>query len=234
MFLPLRWVGRGGSEDDLETLAEVRSLVPSRLRTDPYALKRLAEVVLRCLDRQCFPWIAEGRLPSRDERAAAVLASACLMAYQRVQADRRRSGKERLEGAVRACLVASGLQEVARRDVRLLSDAPAAGSFCGESSCAGRRADYVVGLWDGRHMLVECKDSNSLVNSIKRLNNDTAAKAAYWIRTFGERAALPVAVISGVYYLDSLKRAQEAGLTIFWAHGLARFSAWLDSLRRSA
>ncbi len=221
------------SEDDLKTLADVGSLAPSSLKDDPKAIRRLADVVVRCLDRERFPWIGEGRPPTAEERRAAVLASACLMAYQRVQADRRTSGKERLEGVVRSCLLEFGLTEVARREVQLLSDAPEAGSFCGETSCAGRRADYVVGLWDGRHMLVECKDSNSLVNSIKRLNNDTAAKAAYWIRTFGERAVVPVAVISGVYYLESLERAQRTGLTLFWGHELEKLAAWLRSVQES-
>jgi hypothetical protein len=76
-------------------------------------------------------------------------------------------------------------------------------------------------------MMVECKDSNSLVNSIKRLNNDTAAKATRWIRTFGERAVVPVAVISGVYYLKSLMSAQEAGLSLFWEHDIGLFADWL-------
>ncbi len=128
------------SEDDLKTLADVSSLAPSSLADDPKAIRRLVEVVVRCLDRDRFPWIAEGRSPAPEERRAAVLASACLMAYQRVQADRRSSGKEGLEGLVCTCLLDMGLEEVQRKEVQLLSDAPAPGSFCRETSCAGRRA----------------------------------------------------------------------------------------------
>jgi hypothetical protein len=222
------------SEDDLKTLAEVASLAPSRLRSDSQAVAHLAEVVLDCIDARRFPWLAEGRPPTDRERDAALLASACLMTYQRIQTARRTSGKERLEQAVSQCLIAENFREVRKREIALLSDAPGSGEFCGEISCAGRRADFVVGLWDGRHLLVECKDSNSLVNSIKRLNNDTAAKAVYWIRTFGERAAVPAAVLSGVYYLDSLERAQRDGLILFWGHDMHSFADWLGRTRSSA
>jgi hypothetical protein len=222
------------SEDDLKTLAEAASLAPSRLKDEPQTVARLAQVVLGCIDRRRFPWLSDGRQPTDPERDAALLASACLMAHQRIQAERRRSGKDRLEGAVKECLIDAGFVEVPRREVKLLSDAPGPGEFCAETSCAGRRADFVVGLWDGRHMLVECKDSNSLVNSIKRLNNDTAAKAVFWIRTFGQRAVVPAAVLSGVYYLDSLDRAQRDGLTLFWGHDMQRFTAWVHQARRSA
>jgi len=219
------------SEDDLKTLAEAQSLAPSRLQAEPEALARVVKVVLGCIDRRRFPWIAEGREPSGAERDAAVLASACLMACQRAQTDRRKLGRERLEGATRQCLAAAGFQRAPGRNIALLSDAPGVGEFCGECSCAGRRADFVVGLWDGRHMLIECKDSNSLVNSIKRLNNDTAAKAVFWIRTFGERAVVPAAVISGVFYLGSLERAQRDGLTLWWGHDMDRLVEWLRSVR---
>jgi hypothetical protein len=221
------------SEDDLRTLAQAQSLAPSRLQAEPEALARVVKVVLGCIDRRRFPWIAEGRDPSDAERDAAALASACLMACQRAQTNRRKLGKERLEGATRQCLAGAGFREAPKRSIALLSDAPGVGEFCGECSCAGRRADFVVGLWDGRHMLIECKDSNSLVNSIKRLNNDTAAKAVFWMRTFGERAVVPAAVIGGVFYLDSLERAQRDGLTLWWGHDMGRLAEWLRSLRAS-
>jgi len=222
------------SDDDWGTLAEIESLAPSRLRDDADAVRRLAQVVVGAVDRRRFPWLAEGRRPTRAERNAAVLASACLWAYQRTQTERRSSGKKRLEGATQECLKAAGLAEAARRSIGLLTDAPPAGEFCGETSVVGRRADFVVGLWDGRHALIECKDSNSLVNSVKRLNNDTAAKAAYWLQRLGAASVVPIAVISGVYSHDSLLRAQEVGLRLFWEHGMEELAGWLGKVRASA
>lgn len=106
--------------------------------------------------------------------------------------------------------------------------------FCPETNVAGRRADFVVGLWDGRYALIECKDSNSLVNSVKRLNNDTAAKAVFWLEQFGTASVVPLAVISGVYYHESLEKAQQAGLRLIWEHGMEALAGWLRRVREAA
>jgi hypothetical protein len=101
-----------------------------------------------------------------------------------------------------------------------LADAPSAGEFCMESLLGKRKADIIIGLWNHRVMAVECKVSNSATNSIKRLNNDAAAKAQAWRQDFGETQVFPAAVLSGVYNLKSLEDAQDRHLTIFWAHSL--------------
>jgi len=222
------------SEDDWKTLALAESLAPSRLQRDPATARRLADVVLAAIDRQRFPWLFEKREATQAERNAAVLASACLWAYQRVQAERRSSGKKRLEDSCEQCLQANGFRRVDRRPIRVPRDAPNPGTYCCETEVAGRRADFVVGLWDGRMGLIECKDSNSLVNSIKRLNNDTAAKASFWIQQFGQAAIVPLAVISGVFYHDSLTRAQQVGLRLVWEHGMDELGRWLQAVRRDA
>jgi hypothetical protein len=69
-------------------------------------------------------------------------------------------------------------------------------------------------------MPIECKVSNSALNSVKRINNDAAAKAVEWLKTFGTNQVVPTAVISGVFKVNNLLQAQEAGLTLFWARDL--------------
>ena len=105
-----------------------------------------------------------------------------------------------------------------------MSNAPAPGEFCGESLLGSRKADFVVTLRDSRLVAIECKVSNSSTNSVKRLNNDAAAKAEVWLREFGKRQIVPVAVLSGVYKLHNLQAAQDQGLTLFWAHDLQALS----------
>jgi hypothetical protein len=117
-------------------------------------------------------------------------------------------------------LTGAGLVEVARRKVLTLTDAPEPGQFCGESYFGIRKADFLVRLWDSRIMPIECKVSNSATNSVKRLNNDAAAKAEAWSKDFGTRQVVPAAVLSGVYKLHNLEDAQARGLAIFWAHDL--------------
>ena len=96
-----------------------------------------------------------------------------------------------------------------------------------------RKADLVVSLWDGRIMPIECKVSNSALNSVKRLNNDAAVKASVWLADFGTTNIVPVAVLSGVYALRSLEEAQERGLTLYWAHRLSDLVQWIESTRAS-
>lgn len=219
------------SEDDLRILAEARSLAASRLRDRPDVMRRISEVVLACVDRRRFPWLQEGRQPTEVERNAAVLASACLMAYQDIQTWRRNEGKARQEDRVRQVLLGEGLGETQARRISTLGNAPAAGSFCGESVVGTRKADFVVGLWDERKMLIECKVSNSELNSVKRLNNDAAAKAEAWLQDFGRSNVVPVAVLSGVYKLANLVEAQDRGLALFWAHDLAKLAEWVSATR---
>ena len=218
------------SADDLMELAETQ-LTASRLQNDEHAADRVIETVLAMLDKRRFTWVAEGRAPTSDERAAAALASASLMASQRVRTDRANAAKTNQESRVREHLTASGLTEVPTREIWTMSDGPTPGEFCGESLVVGRKADVVVGMHDGRVAPIECKVSNSSTNSVKRLNNDAAVKAAVWLEELGPRNVVPVAVLSGVFKTLNLVQAQARGLTIFWAHDLSPLADFVDATR---
>ncbi|HEV8238918.1 MAG TPA: XamI family restriction endonuclease [Thermoanaerobaculia bacterium] len=220
------------SVDDLGTVAEAR-LSAGSLRSDPAMMQRVVESVLTALDRRRFPWVSEGREPAEGEKSAAVLASAALMATSRVQTTRRSLGKRQQEQRIEDALLGAGFQKVPRRKMPTLYDAPDPGEFCGESLLGTRKADFVVCLWDRRAMPIEAKVSNSATNSVKRLNNDAAAKAVEWRRGLGHDQVVPVAVLSGVFKLHNLEQAQQSGLSIFWAHDLAQMLAWIESTRLS-
>lgn len=217
------------SEDDLKTLIQSNSLIPRTFANKPELVNRLLEVIHAGLDRRRFPWISENRDPTPSERDAAILSSAAIMATRRTETARRNSGKEKQEQRVQDALLANGFIEVPRRPVGTLGDAPGPGEFCREAPLGDRKADMVVGLWDGRILGIECKVSNSSTNSVKRLNNDAAVKAGYWIKEFGTRQVVPMAVLSGVYKLHNLEQAQSRGLTIIWAHRLSDLTEWINS-----
>lgn len=219
------------SQDELQILVDSR-ISSARLRNDPELAPSVAQVVLDGIDRRRFPWISEEREPDEHEIQAAALATAALMAMRKTGTMRRHSGKNEQEAAVAAALSAAGFIQVARRDVKVLNDAPGPGEFCGESMLGNRKADFLVGLYDRRTMAIECKVSNSSVNSIKRLNNDAAAKAEAWSRDFGTVQVIPSAVLSGVYNLHHLIDAQRRGLTVYWAHDLAAMIRWIERTRR--
>ncbi len=209
------------STDDLKVLSEA-VLSPGRLRNNQDMVRRVIGVVRAGLDRRRFPWVAEGREPTEAERSAAVLASAALIATSRVGTARSNVGKGRQEALVRDALIASGMSLVSNREIKTMSQAPRPGEFCCESLLGKRKADLIVGLYDHRIMATECKVSNSATNSVKRLNNDAAAKAEDWLHEFGRANIVPTAVLSGVYKTHNLVNAQETGLTLFWAHDIAK------------
>lgn len=216
------------SSDDLKVLAEAPSLARGRLRSTPEHVRRLIDVVRLVLDRRRFSWIIENREPTEPERGAAVMASAALMAASRVQTKRRNLGKKQQEAAVKHALKDLGLKEVACREIPNVALAPSPGEFCGESIFGGRKGDIILRLWDHRVMPIECKVSNSSLNSLKRLNNDAAVKAVGWKRDFGLRQVVPAAVLGGVYNISNLLDAQDRGLSLFWVHDLSSLITWID------
>lgn len=215
------------SLDDLKTLVEARSLAPQTLSSNPELVRRLSQVIRTGLDRRRFPWVYENREPTPAERDAAILASATLMATRRTETGRRTSGKKTQESRVRQALLIQGFDELPTRAIGTIAEAPGPGQFCREAMLGPRKADLVVGLWDGRIMAIECKVSNSSTNSVKRLNNDAAVKAEIWVRDFGMLQVVPVALLSGVYKLHNLEQAQTRGLTLYWAHRLEQLTDWI-------
>jgi hypothetical protein len=219
------------STDDLITVAETVSLSKKRLNEKPELVRRVVDFVLIALDRRRFPWVAEDREATEAERNAAVIASAALTATQRLGTARRRESKKEQEQRVEDALLGVGFKKVQTRPIPTLPLAPGIGEFCGESELGTRKADFIVRLWDHRVMAVECKVSNSALNSVKRLNNDAAAKAGVWTKKFGDTQVVPTAVISGVYKLHKLEDAQRMGLTLFWAHNLRAMLDWIERTR---
>lgn len=220
------------SADDLMVLADVPSLNPKKLKDDPAMARVVFQTVLQGLDRRRFPWVTQKREPTESEKAAAVLASAALMATQRAATDRRSESKNVQESAAVEALKIIGFKRVDTRSIGTLSDAPSDGEFCSESDLGGRKADLVVRLHDRRVLAIECKVSNSSTNSIKRLNNDAAAKATVWIQMFGTAQLVPSAMLSGVFKLRNLLDAQSKGLTLWWAHDLSTFQRWVKGTKR--
>lgn len=220
------------SADDLKELAgDGVSLARTRLSRDPDMAKLVVDTVLLGLDRIRFPWIGEDREPTDAEREVAVIATAAMIATQRVQTARRNEAKDEQEEAVAEVLKQNGFTQVPTRAIHNISHFPGTGEFCRESDFGGRKADLIVRLWDGRVLPVECKVSNSSTNSVKRLNNDAAAKAEVWIKEFGTATVIPAAVLSGVFKIHNLENAQARGLTLFWAHRLDALIDFIDSTR---
>jgi hypothetical protein len=219
------------SEDDLKTLANA-SFGPNVFKNDPEAARRVREVIKAAFDHNRFPWIASGSAPTDEELKFAIGISAALAAGRETEMGRRTTSKEAQEAAVRGLLASLEMTEVKPRDIPTLT-APsmlAPGEFCGESPVAGTRADVVARLKNADLMLIECKVSNSAVNSYKRLVHDTGGKAAHWYRALGTASTIPCAVLGGVFSRANLETAQNAkGVHLFWQHRLSDLADFVKS-----
>ena len=93
-------------------------------------------------------------------------------------------------------------------------------------------ADIVVGLRDSRILAIECKGSNSEINSRKRINKEVAQDALDWVRRFGSDNLVPAAAIQGVFSPRYILQAQETPVVFFWGHRLDDLSAFILSAHR--
>ena len=82
---------------------------------------------------------------------------------------------------------------------------------------------------DGILVPIECKVSNSALNSHKRLIHEAGHKAH--VCSGGIPDCVPAVVVAGVFSLDNLARAQDEGLAIFWKH---RLNDLVDDLKPDA
>jgi hypothetical protein len=218
------------SEDDLKTLAESK-LSPAAVASNADEARRVRDTVLHIIDPHRFPWVREERSPSGPELQTAVVASAALVAAQKVRTRRRTDAKKGQESDVKALLGRHGFTEVERRNIRLLDDAPEPGEFCPESKLGETKADIVIRLHDRRVMAIECKVSNSAVNSFKRVNHEAGGKAQKWLTAFGAVGVVPAAVLGGVFKAANLETAQTVGLSLYWQHRLQDLADFLLAAR---
>ena len=215
----------------MKVIADVRSLAPNVIGADHGAIRKVFNVIERVIDPLRFPWVVAKRGPTQAEKSSALLASSVLLAAQRIATERRSDGKTEQESLVKNYLGTLGFTEVPTATIKTIVNGPGPLQFCAECHLGDRKADVVLRLHDTRLMAIECKVSNSSTNSVKRLNNDAAVKATYWTEQFGSRQIVPAAMLSGVFKTLNLVQAQDRGLTIFWAHDLARLGQFIESTR---
>lgn len=233
LFSALRYVvGPPVSEDDLGVLVSrsVKGFNKTSIKRSDGLTADILRLICRLADPIRLPWIGAGRSPTRRELRDAIIATSVLHATQSLQTKRRGHGKtveQRLVSRLEAlgfCRVASPV----KGKVSAPAQHPTYPDFYGECTVYGRKVDLLIPLKNGRIIALEAKDSSSALNSVKRLNNDTAAKARHYA-VEGGKNILSVALLSGVFKLESLQSAQKAGLFLVWAHDIDGFIDWIKS-----
>lgn len=231
----LRYLGAPPiSADDLSTLAEVQAAG----KPSPAQVDRVLDVMRAILDPLRFPWVRAGTMPSRAQRHAAELATSVLIASQRVQTLRRGDEGSSVEGAVRGLLIGMGWQQAAPRERGgvqvLVTDAPASRTFNVQTNLGSDNADVLVRLDDGRLLAIECKGSNSEINSRKRLNKEAAQNARAWLARFGSDQVVPAVAMQGVFKPRYVAEVQATPMAIFWGHRLDDLREFIQRCERPA
>lgn len=222
------------SQDDLETLAEAKLGAASAAAVSDKR-QSLMGVMRAILDPRRFPWVGAQRVPTKGELQAAVLATTSLMASQRVQTLRRGDEKSMVEGSVKGLLVGMGWQLARASSPKgiqnLLNDSPAENTFHTQVNLGSDNADVVVRLRDGRLLAIECKGSNSEINSRKRLNKEAAQSARAWLTTKFGGQVVPAVALQGVFKDRYLIEAQDTPMLIFWGHRLDDLKQFVEASR---
>ena len=233
MFSALRYfTGPPISADDLAVLVtkSTKSLTKTKIRNDSELSLKVLDLICRLADPLRFQWVRENRPANIHELKDAIRITETLHAVQTLQTERRSFGKE-LERILETHLIKNGFEKQPTRNrgkIEVPNHYPASGKFFGECTLYSRKADLLIRLSDGRILAVEAKVSASKLNSVKRVLNDTAAKAKHWHSEAGNQV-VPIALLYGVFGADILLSAQNSGLFIVWAHDVKGFVDWIKS-----
>lgn len=204
------------SADDLETLVE-GSL--SRRSIHPDLAEKAASVLRAVWDPMRFPWLTKNRAPKRAERDAAISWTAGIWAVEQLRTLRRTESSRRQEELVVQALSKAGFEEQPRlRALTNLDDLPR-GSFTRETNLAGSKCDIPARLRDGRLLAIECKVSNSALNSVKRLIRETEENLAPGVRhSEGRSSPAPFLLVSSnsqiLWMPKTITRSLFSGSTI--------------------
>ncbi len=215
------------SDDDLKTVA-------GALKSwDPSHLDDFVRVIIETTDPMRFPWLftTPRARPTKAAREVAIKWTAGLIAASRASTIRRSEPSKRQEKRVDDALAAAKVKftKVNPRPITSIRSLDP-GQYCRQSKVAGTRADLSIALLDKQRVLaLECKVSNSEVNSYKRLNHEVGNKRRAWQQAFGD-SCITGAVLAGAFSIENLLSAQETGIYLFWEHDL---SSLIDFVQRS-
>ena len=214
------------SADDFRTLLGFKRFHVDQTREVAKGLS----LILKLIDPARFPWVASRRAPTAIERRSAVVATASLRAVERARTGRRSFEQSRQETFVAEVLRSMGLTEVTT--VRSPEKDLPEGSFKSGVKFEGKQCDILVRLFDERFLAIECKSSNSAVNSIKRLN-DVSDKAQVWKVARGAKV-VTAGVLAGVFDFRSLDTAQDKSVFLFWEHDLEPLKRYIKATKKAS
>ncbi len=229
------------SIDDLDTLTDscfgrwVGQSTDRGIRPTKREFNAAARIIAARLDQQRALWLAEGRAPRRAERATYATGAASIPAMNRLTTTRRSERSKKQEDLTRAAVASAGYEPV--KPPGTLKD-PVKDMGPGTYSEKSRpltetNMDVPVRLRDDHStgqlfLAIECKVSNSSLNSRKRLL-EVNSKRERWDSSGLPHRFRTGAVLAGVFDVSRLIEAQNSGILIFWEHRLEDLTAFLKA-----
>jgi hypothetical protein len=233
LFDALRYVaGPPVSKDDLGVLVtrEITGFSKTTVKKSDELVGQVLHLICKLADPFRFPWIADRRAARPFEVRRAIKMTMVLHASQTLATERRGYGKEVERQLEKRLIEFSFTKAKAPKKAKISAPIyyPKYPHFYGECTVHGRKVDLFIALPDGRMIPVEAKDSSSGLNSVKRILNDTAAKARHFAQAAGKNI-ISVALLSGVFKVESLRQAQRSGLYLVWSHDLDGFAERINA-----
>ena len=188
----------------------------------------VASCFLEWRDRNVTAWLDEGRAATAIERERLVGRVVPMMALQKLQTFQRMSASAAQEQAVADMLLDA--QWVHQRG-KIIDRSIQARHFMRKARFVADRqtkeVDVAIGLGQTFVLALECKVSNDVTNSKKRIN-DIREKANAWKEEYG-RSLKRGGLLQGAYHPDDVLSLLHSGIEVFWSHDLDRLSSWLDA-----
>ncbi len=229
------------SLDDLDTLTDacfglwVGQKTERGTRPTDEEFASAAELISERIDHGRAPWLALGRSPTEIERENFANWMASIPAMNRLTTIRRGERSRQQEDLTRAAAKAAGYRPAISPGT--LTD-PVKDMYPGTYSQKSRRLlgtnmDVPIRL-KANHatgqvfIAVECKVSNSSLNSRKRLL-EIRSKRETWDSSGLPHRFRTAAVLTGVFDVGRLIETQDTGVLIFWEHRLQDLTEFLQA-----
>ncbi len=228
------------SADDLDTLTDgnfggwLGQTTDRGGRPTDAEFAAAAKIIGERIDADRARWLAEDREPTDEEREIYVEWAAAPPAAGKVMTARRSSASARQEAATRDAAAAAGYTAVTPPSSveNPIDDMEPATFATAPRSLAKASMDVPIRL-KAQHptgllfLAIECKVSNSALNSRKRLI-EVSQKRDKWDRSGRLYQYRTAAVLSGVFDVARVLEAQQDGVFIFWEHRLQDLTDFLS------
>lgn len=179
-------------------------------------------------DRATTPWLDQDRAPTTIELNSIIGHVAPMMALQKLLTFQRMSASAAQELAVADMLLDA---QWTHQHGKIIDRSIQARHFMRKARFVADRqtkeVDIAIGLGRTFVLALECKVSNDVTNSKKRIN-DIREKANAWKDEYG-RSLRCGGLLQGAYHPEDVLSLVRSGIEVFWSHDLARLSRWLDA-----